>query len=344
MKEKIINLKNRAIPFIKMHKMPLIIVSIIILVLIVIAIVTLASKPKIGNLSGNLNNRGFSVKSGSHVYYLGFEESKTDGIYRVKTNGKDKKKISDDYGLYLNISGNYLYYLEASENNYNSYNIVKMKTNGKDKEVVVEGVDTSKITVVNNYIYYFKNYQLYRVKTNGKNKEQISNRSMENYEVIGNSIYYSYMNDGKYVIAKMKTNGDSVKRIDTDASKTFFVNNNDIYYIRQSADTSNYELYKIKTNGESKEKIADISGDIRLDSINFDVSKLYYTKTNEDGTLSIYSIKTNGKDETKIVDTKGYSTMINVNKNYIYYTDKNDNGDSDMFIVKANGGNNASSI
>lgn len=344
MKERIINLKNKAIPFIKMHKIPLIIMAIIILAIIIIGIISLMFKTKIGNLSGNLNNRGFSVRKGGYVYYLGFTESKTDGIYRVKVNGKNKKKISDDYGLYLNVSGNYLYYLEASNDNYTSYNIVKMKTNGKDKEVIVEGVDTSKITVINNWIYYFKNYQLYRVKTNGKNKEQISNKSMENYEIVGNFIYYSYMNDGKYVIAKMKTNGEGVTRIDTDASKTFFVNNNDIYYIRQNADSSLYELYKVKINGEAKEKIADISGDIRLDSINFDGKKLYYTKTNEDGTLSIYSIRTNGKDETKIVDTKGYSTMINVNKNYIYYTDKNDNGDSDMFIVKANGGSNASNI
>lgn len=344
MKEKIINLKYKIKPFIKMHKIQLITISIIILVLVAIGIIILANRPKIGNLSGNLNNRGFSVRDGNYVYYLGFEENETDGIYRVKTNGKNKKKISDDYGLYLNISGNYLYYLETSENNYNSYNIVKMKTNGQDKELIVEGVDTSKITVINNWVYYFKNYQLYRVKTNGKSKEQISNRSMENYEVIGDFIYYSYMNDGKYVIAKMKTNGENVTRIDTEASKTFFVNKNNIYYIRQNVDTNSYELYRIKTNGESKEKIADISGDVRLDTINFDGSKLYYTKTNEDGTLGIYSIKANGKDETKIVDTKGYSTMINVNKNYIYYTDKNDNGDSDMFIVKADGGNNASSI
>lgn len=344
MREKIVNLKNRAIPFIKMHKIPAIVVAIIILAIIIIGIISLMSKTKIGNLSGNLNNRGFSVRKGSYVYYLGFNENQTDGIYRVKVNGKSKKKISDDYGLYLNISGNYLYYLEASKDNYTSYNIVKMKTNGKNKEIVVEGVDTSKITVQNNWIYYFKNYNLYRVKTNGKNKEQISNKSMENYEIVGNFIYYSYMNDGKYVIAKMKTNGEGVTRIDAGASKTFFVNKNDIYYIRQNAESNLYELYKLKTNGEKKEKIADISGDIRLDTISFDGNKLYYTKTNEDGTLAIYSIKTNGKDETKIIDTKGYSTMININKNYIYYTDKNDNGDSDMFIVKANGGSNASNI
>lgn len=344
MKEKIMNLKDTAIHFIKMHKIPVIATAIIVLAIIIIGIMSLMFKTKIGNLSGNLNNRGFSVRKGSYVYYLGFSENQTDGIYRVKVNGKSKKKISDDYGLYLNISGNYLYYLEASKDNYTSYNIVKMKTNGKNKEIVVEGVDTSKITVQNNWIYYFKNYQLYRVKTNGKNKEQISNKSMENYEVIGNFIYYSYMNDGKYVIAKMKTNGEGVTRLDSEASKTFFVSKNYIYYIRQNADTNVYELYKTKTNGEKKEKIADISGDIRLDTINFDVNSLYYTKTNEDGTLAIYSIKTNGKDETKIVDTKGYSTMINLNKNYIYYTDKNDNGDSDMFIVKTSGGNDASSI
>lgn len=339
MKEKILNLKNKILSILKAHKKLVIIIAILILVIIILGVLIASNKDKRGNTTGNLNNLGFSVSSGNQIFYLGFKENRTDGIYKANANGNNIKKVSDDYGLYLNKSGNYLYYLEASKEDNNIFNIVKMKTNGKDKEILVENVDTSKITLSDNWIYYFKNYQLYRVKTNNKNKEQITNKSMLNYEVVGDWIYYSYINDGKYVIAKMRTSGEDITKIDDDASEVFFVSKNMIYYIykNNNSDTTTYELYKIKANGKNKEKMADISGDVEIDSLNFDGSKLYYSKTNEDGVLSIYSIKINGKDETKIIDIDGYSTMINVNKGKIYYTDLNDNGESDMFVIKTNG-------
>ncbi len=348
MKEKLINLKdkivdlaidvkNKIVPVIIANKILSIIISIVVFVLILI-IILISNKTDIGNTTGNLNNLGFSVQNNGWIYYLGLENSLTDGIYKVKLNGDKKEKISDDHGIYLNKSGKYLYYLDIDDG---EHNIVKIKMNGEDKETVVEDADTERITVIDNNIYYFKNSNFYKAKTNGENKQVLSKKSIENYEIVGDWIYYSYINDGKFVIAKMTTNGENITKINSNAGKVFFANENNIYYIYENYDEDkyeyNYELYKMKTDGDKKEKVAKIDGELNIDTINFSENRIYYAKLDEEGSLGIYSIKLNGKDEIKITDIEANSTMINVHKNWVYYTDKNENGDSHMYKIKTNG-------
>lgn len=341
MRDKLIDLKNKTVKVITSNKRLSIIIALALIV-IIIAIILLSGRTTVGNTSGNLNNLGFSVKDDGWIYYLGLKDSNTDGIYKIKSNSDKKEKVSSDYGLYLNKVGNYIYYLDRTSGNYD---IAKMKTNGEDKEVIikdVDDVDTNKITVVDNWIYYFKDSKFCRAKTNGEEKQILSKKTIENYEVIGKWIYYSYIDESKYAIAKMRNNGEDVTKIDNDASRVFFVDNNNIYYIYENYDENeseyNYELYKIKTNGKDKNKVADIGQNIQFNGINFDGDKIYYAKTSKDNDiLSIYSMKINGKDETKIVDIQGASTIINVHDGFIYYTDENDNGDSNIFRIKTNG-------
>lgn len=342
MVEMLIKIKNKIVQFIIANKRLSIIIAAILFVLI-LSIIILCNRTEIGNTSGNLSNSGFSVQKGSWVYYLGLKDNNTDGIYKIKLNSDKKEKVSSDYGLYLNKSGNYIYYLDRTEGNYD---IVKMKTNGENKEVVIKDVDSAKITVIDNWIYYFKESKFYRAKTNGENKQILSKKAIDNYEVVGKWIYYSYINEGKYVIAKMKTNGENITKIDTDSSKVFFVDGSNIYYIYENYNEDefkcNYEIYKVKVNGKDKRKVADIGEKVQSNGINFYGDRIYYAKVDENDVLAIYSIKINGKDERKIVDIQGASTIINVHDGWVYYTDQNDNGDSDMYRIKTNGKNKQS--
>ena len=339
MKEKIINLKNKFIELIKNNKIVSIVIAAFILIILIVIIVV-CSKTQEGNTSGNLINLGFSVQKGGWTYYLGFKDSINDGIYKINSSGSKKEKISDDYGLYLNKSGNYLYFIDLKAE---EYNIVKIKTNGEDKQTIENDVDIARFTVINNWIYYFKDDKLYKVKTNGEDKQIILDKSIENYQIVGNWIYYSYLNNGNYIIAKTKTNGEDTQKVDSDASNTFFIDGKNIYYIyenyNEDENTYKYELYRVKISGENKEKIADISGQVDTERINFNSNNLYYIKIDKDGNSAIYKINANGKEETKITDIKTYSTNININNGWIYYTDQNDNGDSDVFRIKTNGEN-----
>lgn len=344
MKEKIINLKNKLLP--KLVKMKdqikyftfknihMIIISILIIIA-VISIITAGSKIKTGNTNGNLYNMGFSVKKNNNIYILNSMEA---GIYKINKNGDKKEKITNEEAAYLNILGKNIYYLDTE-----NYDIIKMKTNGEDKKIIAEDVDVAKISVVDNWIYYFDDSNFYKIKTNGKSKTFLSDKVIENYEIVENWIYYSYKNDGKYVIAKMKLDGGKNTKIADDLGEVFFINNNYIYYINEKYDYDNYEysyeLCRIKTNGKNKEKLVQIDEDLNVETINFTNKSIYYVKEDKDRNTAIYSRKINGKEETKIVDIETYSTYINIHDNWMYYLDENDNGEIKIFKIKINGEN-----
>ena len=341
MKDKFINLKNKIksffkkiIELLKVNKIIYISLIAVLAIVLVIVIILMTNNNKEDKINENLSNLGFSLNTNGFTYYLGYSKGIADGIYRIK--GNKKEKISEDYGYYLNKSGKNIYYLDPTDNN-----IVKMKTNGKDKEIVIENVAEDVVTVQGNYIYYFANSYFYSAKTDGTNKKRISNKSIERYQIVGNTIYYSYRENGKYTIAKMNTDGEDVQKIDTECGKVFLVNGKYIYYIYENENpqnyTINYELYKIKVNGKSKNKITEIKGNVDASAVNFTKANVYYTKRNEDGTTGIYKIGLNGKDETKLVDLQGFTTKININNNYMYYPDLNENGETQMFRIKLNG-------
>lgn len=340
MKEKLINFKNTIVNFFNTNKKISLIVLTVILVFVVMLIVICNGKEECGNTYGNLRNKGLVASKGSQIYYLAFDEGNVDGIYKTKKNGKGKKeKISSEYGYYLNISGNYIYYV-SEENSQ----LVKSKLNGENNQVIAENVSSEPIVVVNNWIYYFEGTNLYKIKTNGKNRTQLSNKAIENYQVVGKEIYYSYENNGKYVIAKMNLSGKNITKIDEEAGREFFVKGNKIYFINEKYDMENYEykyeLCKMKTNGKKKEKICDIEGGVDTYTINFTNDALYYAKAVKNEKMAIYSIKLNGKNETKITEVNTYSNAINIIDKFMYYINENEEGYVQNYRIKTNGESN----
>ena len=280
-----------------------------------------------------------TTRQGNKIYYLAFDEGTVDGIYQIKKNGKNKEKVSSEYGYYLNVSGNYIYYVSEEKGQ-----LVRAKLNGENNQVIAENVSAAPITVIDNWIYYFEGTNLYKIKTNGKNRTQLSNKAIENYQIVGNKIYYSYENDGKQVIAKMDLNGKNVVKIDEEAGKEFFVKGNKIYYINENYDMENYEykyeLCKVKTNGKNKEKICDIEGSVDTYTVNFTENAIYYAKAAKNDKMAIYSIKLNGKDETKITEVNTYSNLVNIIDKYMYYINQNEEGNVQTYRINVNGENN----
>ena len=326
-------MKDKTIKLFKKYKNYFIMAGIILLFIIIISLM-LCNKRKIGNTWGNLMNLGFSVESDGWIYFLGTEDGKTDGIYKIKANSNKTKKISSDYGLYFNKYESDIFYLDMTEDNNN---IVKINKNGENKEIVIGDVDNAKISIIDNWIYYFKDNKLYKARTEGTEKQILIDRTIGNYVVLDNWIYYSYKNDGKTTIAKIKCNGKDNIVIDNDASEDFFIKNNRVYYIYQDNKNKIYELYSIKTNGQDKKKLKSIGKEI--EGINFDGNSIYYIKTDDEHISSIYSIKINDGNEEKIIELKDYTTLINIQKGWLYYIDQNEKGNSQIFRIKINGEN-----
>ena len=325
MKEKLINLKNAVVNFYKANKKIVLIALAVILVLI-IALIIGTGKEEYGNTYGNLRNKGIVAAKGNQIYYVAFDEGNVDGIYKAKKNGKEKsEKVSSEYGYYLNIVGNYMYYI-SEENSQ----LIRAKLNGEDNQVIAENVSLEPIVVTNNWIYYFEGTNLYKIKTNGKNRTQLSNKAIENYQVVGNQIYYTYESNGKYVLAKMNLSGKNVVKIDEEAGREYDMENYEY----------KYELCKMKKNGKNKEKVCDIEGGLDTYTINFTNDALYYAKAVKDEKMAIYSIKLNGKDETKIVEVSTYSNAINIVDKFMYYLNENEEGNVQVYRIRTNGQDN----
>ena len=334
MKKNLLILKELIYSFYRRNKLNILLsMGILVFIILVCLVVGIAIKQE-QNIYGNLRNMGFSVSKGKDIYCLELEDQNIKGILKIRDNKKEK--ITDNGGIFLNIDGNKIYYLDEL-----SKSIISIKTNGEDKKTLIENIDLKQFTVKDGWIYYFENSNFYKIKTNGKNKTKLSEEDIINYQIEGNIIYYSYEKEEKIIIAKMKTNGKNIKIIDQDAGTQFFLVGNEIYYIKENYNYENYEynyeLYKIKTNGKNKKSIRKIDGQISTDTINVHKSNLYYAKENKDKKLSIYTMNLSGKNETKIVDLQSYSTLINVHDSYIYYTDINEEGKTQLFKVKVNG-------
>ena len=310
---------------------------IIIISIIFIGFIVLLSKyRKPQNSIGNLKNDGFIIKKKNTVYCQGYVDGEIDGLYKI--NGKNKEKLSSDMPYYININGKYIFYFNALNSS-----IVRLNTNGKDRKEIIENVDKKEILVKDNSIYYFKNSYLYKADLNGENRNRICNNSIENYQIVGDTLYFSFREYGKYVIAKTKIEGGSVDRISEDCGMAFYIKNNIIYYIHEENDIENFEttfsLCQMKKDGKNKKTIKRISGVIDLETVNFVDSNIYFVKDDEAGTKAIYRIGINGKNEKKIVDISSNNTKVIVYNNWVYYLDKNANDETEIFKIKINGKN-----
>ena len=312
-------------------------ITIIIIGMIFIGfIIFLAKYRQPENQIGNLKNDGFVNYNKNIIYCQGYVDGEIDGLYKVK--GKNKEKISEDKPYYININGNYIFYFDDLNSN-----IVRLSTNGKDRKVIIENVDKKEILVKDNSIYYFKNTYLYKADLYGENRKRICNNSIENYQITGDTIYYSFREYGKYVIAKTKIEGGSVDRIADDCGMAFYIKDNTIYYIHEENDIENFEtvfsICQMKKDGTNKKTIKKIEGILDLETINFVDSYIYYVKGNEAGEKAIYSIKLNGKNEKTISQISNNSTKVIVYNNWVYYLDKNENDNIEIFKIKTNGKN-----
>lgn len=343
MKNKIMNILNITKEMVSMHKN--LCKKILAVVIIIIAIMVIASCIKgknYGNSAGNSYNYGLATQEGKWIYYVEYDDEEPVGIYKVKANGKKTEKVTDGIMYYLNIVDNYIYCAEYDEDD-NQANLIKMKTNGKNKEILARNIDKHQITVVDKWVYYFKDDNLYRVELNGTGREKVSSKTIRYYHIEDNWIYYIYVKEGAQYIAKMKLNGDDSEKItkaDSDSNETFeslYIKNGKIYYIASKKNDDYdlvYYLYRMNKKGEKVEKICKLDEEVRY--INMQEDAIYYTVLKDYDTCLIKSIKYNGTDKTTVKKAK-YISGINIVEDWIIYLTTNGDYESVVKMVRKDG-------
>ncbi len=139
----------------------------------------------------------------------------SDGsLYKVTPDGLTNFKISDDKASDIHVAGDWIFYINKSDNN----SIYRMKTDGTERARISEQ-DVYTFTIDNEYVYYTKlfmgefGFTIYQIKTNGKDQQLLSkNYVVGKLKIDSNWIYYT--NPSDQLDYRVKTDG-SVEEVVT---------------------------------------------------------------------------------------------------------------------------------
>lgn len=279
-----------------------------------------------GNTGGNILNFGTTVFDGTYLYYR--RQSDGGNLYREKPDGSGLQKVSDSNTIFLNVSGDWIYYSGLRKFG----GIFKTKKDGSGDIVKLSSDNPDSIHLYGQYIYYINSIpntgerKLYKIKIDGSHLSEIKTAdksilgvSSTQLNVFDDWIYtIVYTNDGfgthKSVLYRIKTDGSSSQKILDSYPDSFFVDNGWIYYTNASG------LSKIKSDGTDNTLIVSSPFRGYLYSINSENDFLYYTiKSGEDA--GVYRIRKDGSNMQRLKN--GPARHLTVSADWIYFDDGN---------------------
>jgi hypothetical protein len=274
-----------------------------------------------GNTPGNIVNRGLAALQEDWTYYS------NSGLYKIKTDGSDKRQLSDDWVSFINVAGDRIYYRKEDDKK-----IYTIKTDGSG----LQNLNNDKseyINVAGDRIYYRNGSDLgkiYTIKTDGSGRKKLNDDQSEYITVAGDYIYYLHViyedaepgladyDYDEYNIYKIKTDGSEDQKLCGNGGYFLNVVGERIYYVNYSDD-----LYTIKTDGTDRKKLID-----KADYINVAGDWIYY------GDWGLYKIKTDGSEMQQLIKDEKLLN-INVAGDWIYYYNDSDGGK--LYTIKIDG-------
>lgn len=89
-----------------------------------------------GNTAGNISNGGYAAIQGDWIYYG--DMGLSSGLYKIKTDGTDWQRLSDDFASYINVVGDWIYYHRKDDDVIvgRTTLLYRIKTDGSDRQPV----------------------------------------------------------------------------------------------------------------------------------------------------------------------------------------------------------------
>jgi hypothetical protein len=280
---------------------------------------TLRVDERRGNSSGNIINLGIVAQRDDLIYYSNYSDE--GKLYKIKEDGSNITKISNDASLYINIMEDWVYYFNYSDGG----KLYKIKIDGTGRTKLNDDV-SQQVTVLNEWIYYVNasdNNRIYKIRTNGTSRTKVNNDSSVNINVVDAYIYYTNLSDANKIY-KIKTDGLGRVKLNNDQSGFINVADGWIYYANAS---DSQKIYKITTNGTDKTKVKD------QEALFINVKNGYIYYSNAYGNNLLSRIKIDGTEETMLNESE--SIFFNVINDYIYFENNSDN--DRLYRIKNNG-------
>ncbi|NLW48758.1 MAG: DUF5050 domain-containing protein, partial [Firmicutes bacterium] len=154
------------------------ITAIITLILSTLIIVNVSSQSNklmstpgrvLGNSPSNIRNGGLVAQSGDWIYYSNSSDE-WGLLYKVKTDGTQKTKLTDYPVKFINVLDEWVYF---SDNLFNEISyLIKIKTDGTNQTIISE--EPAYGVILNDNWIYYSNRFIYRMDKDGGNKSKIA--------------------------------------------------------------------------------------------------------------------------------------------------------------------------
>jgi len=267
------------------------------------------------------------------VYYVNRKDNFF--LYKMRSNGTEKKRILTDMVCHLNVIGDWIYYTNESDN----ATLYKVRTDGTMRTKLNSDSGSYNTIVVGDWIYYttIKNFNLYKIKIDGTARTLLSADACSNMNIINGWIYFTDRNDSS--VYKMDTNGKNKTFI---CKNGWFLNieDNTIYYTN---DYSN--VCSINTDGTNYNQYDSVLYPFSAALLKVHNGWIYYFRTDVSGgsgnfKYSIYKMRLDGTDNTEIyaynwLDHANF--YINIHGDWIYFPKQDDN--DYLYRMKTDGSN-----
>lgn len=296
-----------------------------------------SSMELIGNTAGNLDNFGYYAYKDGWVYY-GLDQLRNGkGLYKKKIDDEKAIKLSDGLPRYINVVGDWIYYLSFKEGIY------RIKTDGTEEKLICKDENLARIYVYGDWIVC-RSDKLYKMKTDGSEKVILSDKRVFKIMPDKDKLYFMAFEIDKkpkkvvYEIEVTKENPTAKKLLEADMKKfniptlSTLIQDGWIYYIDYKIE--NGRIAKIKVDGTEKTILTDKPAV----NLNIEDGWIYYLEAQEqpkldDGKVTrgpepymnlkykLHKITIDGNEKTLVLDKElDFFRTIYLIKDDIYLT------------------------
>ena len=274
-----------------------------------------------GNTSGNIHNFGRIAIQGDWIYYANMSDEQK--LYAIRTDGSDRKKLTDDGVSHINVIEDRIYFLDRA-----NQKIFTVRIDGSDRREF-GGSGYQSIHVVGNTIFCVNSYTISRMSTDGEGWERIGDDRATSITVTGDRIFYTGSTDNRGIYA-MKTDGSDKVQITDDRASYVIVNGDRIYYANQMESGA---IYSVKTDGSDRKKLDAFAGEYT--HMNIMGNRIYYSASGFLDGGGIRSINMDGSEKTTVINDGGVG--IHAIGDRIYFVTYPDGSDGEIHSIKPDG-------
>ena len=269
-----------------------------------------------GNSSGNISNKGLVAEYNDWIYYSNHNDLYR--LYKVKKDGTEKTRLSDQKALYINVMGGWVYFKD-------DHRLYRVRTDGTEFTMLDDSAYGHVMVGNDGWIYYTSSFNVGRINYDGKNSTYlVTDYFSVNPIIDNNDIYFTYGRYPEYTqLRKYNLDSKTVTPLTKENISHLNIHGDFLYYIN----LEKQKIYKLSKDGLIKnEFISDWA-----ESLNIYNDWIYYVNSED---RYIYRVKLDGSQKQNVNTTP--STNINIISDWIYYEDPTTNK---FYRMKHNGAN-----